>query len=81
MEVRMLYSTLSAPITCQVELTSACNCRCLYCYNHWRHGGIVDKTKMNTELLEITLNELIASKVFQVLFTGGECMLVKDLLF
>lgn len=77
----MLYSTLSAPITCQVELTAACNCRCLYCYNHWRHCSKMNKTTMSQELLEITLNELISNNVFQVLFTGGECLLAKELLF
>jgi MoaA/NifB/PqqE/SkfB family radical SAM enzyme len=30
-----LYKTLSAPIDVQLELTEACNNRCLHCYNYW----------------------------------------------
>ncbi len=77
----MLYRTLSAPITCQIELTSACNNNCIHCYNHWRHGEnniiySLDKSKIDT-----ILNEIIENKIFQVTFTGGETFLKRDLLF
>lgn len=76
----MLYRTLSGPITAQVEITSACNQSCVYCYNHWRHGGITE-SRMSTQVMQATANQLIASKAFHVTFTGGEPFLNKDVLF
>ena len=77
----MSYKTLSAPITCQIELTTGCNNDCLYCYNHWRHDKTIDGANMHDELLDLTLNQIIDARVFQVTFTGGETLLRKKQLF
>lgn len=77
----MLYQTLSAPITAQVELTTGCNNDCLYCYNHWRHDNHVPGANMHIELLNRTVHEIITNKVFQVTFTGGEVFLMRKALF
>lgn len=77
----MLYNTLSAPITAQVELTTGCDNDCLYCYNHWRHDKEVPGANMHRDLLDIVLQELLDNNVFQVTFTGGEVLLRKKELF
>jgi radical SAM protein with 4Fe4S-binding SPASM domain len=77
----MLYNTLSAPITCQIELTSACNNSCLYCYNHWRHGSDTTQTSIDPAMLDRIAEQVIDGRIFQVIFTGGECMLEKKQLF
>ncbi len=77
----MFYKTLSAPITVQVELTTACDNDCLYCYNHWRHDKHIPGANMHRDLLEKVVSDLIDSNVFQVTFTGGEVLLRKKELF
>ena len=77
----MLYNTLSAPITCQIELTSACNNSCIYCYNHWRHCNDTTQKSINSAMLEKIVDQVIDCQIFQVIFTGGECMLQKKTLF
>lgn len=77
----MLYETLSAPITCQIELTTGCDNDCVYCYNHWRHDKHIRGANMKKEVLIETVEQIIRHKVFQVTFTGGEVLLRKDVLF
>lgn len=77
----MLYNTLSAPITAQVELTTGCDNDCMYCYNHWRHDKNVPGANMHRDLLNDVIHELLENKVFQVTFTGGEVLLRKEELF
>ncbi|MBP9209037.1 MAG: radical SAM protein [Saprospiraceae bacterium] len=77
----MLYKNISAPITCQVEITSQCNCNCLYCYNYWRHSDEIVNYRMTNETLDKVLSELIKNKVFHITFTGGEPLLNKAVLF
>ena len=76
----MLYKTLSAPITCQIELTTACDNNCLHCYNHWRHEDDSENYNFTNDILEKITNEIIESGVFQVTFTGGETLLMKNVL-
>jgi radical SAM protein with 4Fe4S-binding SPASM domain len=77
----MLYRRLSAPITCQVELTTACNNDCIHCYNHWRYGTGTNNEIMDASLLGIVIDELLKNEVFQVSLTGGEPLLCKKQLF
>lgn len=77
----MLYNTLSAPITAQVELTTGCDNDCMYCYNHWRHDKNVPGANMHRDLLDKVIQELLENHVFQVTFTGGEVLLRKEELF
>ncbi len=77
----VFYKNISAPITCQVEITSQCNNNCLYCYNYWRHSDEITNYRMTSETLNKVLDELIKNKVFHVTFTGGEPLLNKSILF
>ena len=76
-----MYRALSAPITCQVELTSACNNKCLHCYNHWRHGNETINTHMTRETIDYTILEMEKNGIFQVTLTGGEVFLRRKELF
>jgi radical SAM protein with 4Fe4S-binding SPASM domain len=77
----MLYRRLSAPITCQVELTTACDNSCIHCYNHWRHETDISHEVMSVSLLGTVVDELLKNDVFQVSLTGGEPLLCKGRLF
>lgn len=76
-----MYRTLRAPITCQIELTSACDNRCVHCYNHWRHGDELTNIHMSEEMLLAAISEIVKNDVFQVTLTGGETLLRKKILF
>jgi len=77
----MLYHKLSAPITCQIEITNVCNNNCIHCYNHWRHINDGARNHMDTETLQLVIAEIIKNKIFQVTFTGGETFLNRSILF
>ncbi|HUC96819.1 MAG TPA: radical SAM protein [Candidatus Saccharimonadales bacterium] len=74
----MLYRTLSAPISVQIELTTKCSNNCPHCYNYQRQDDDPDTT-MSTEELRITLEALGRANVFSVTITGGEPLLQPDL--
>lgn len=72
-----MYRKLSAPIAVQWEVTPACNHLCLHCYNFWREGDplpalIPDYDGLYTKIVD----EIIANKVFMVVITGGEPLVV-----
>ncbi len=77
----MLYEKLSAPISCQIEITSECDNNCIYCYNYWRHEDNKTMVFMTKEIIEKIVSEIIKQKVYYVTFTGGEPLLNKDILF
>ena len=74
----MLYRTLSAPISVQIELTTKCSNNCPHCYNYQRQDEDPDTT-MSTEELRTTLEALEKANVFSVTITGGEPLLRPDL--
>ncbi len=76
-----MYRALSAPITCQIELTSACNNDCIHCYNHWRHCDQKPNDYMTDEMIDRTVQEMAKNNVFQVTLTGGEVFLRRSSLF
>ncbi len=76
-----MYRVLSAPITCQVELTSACNNNCVYCYNYWRHSAQRHHDFMDEKTADRTVEELIENNIFHVTLTGGEVFLRRGQLF
>lgn len=74
-----MYRTLSAPISAQWEITPACNHICIHCYNFWRKDPFQRALPKNyRELYQRVVDELIKSKVFSVVVTGGEPLAVID---
>ena len=72
-----MYATLSGPITCQIELTTACVVKCLHCYNFWRSAECPTKTLKLSEIKTI-IGKLSDAQVFDVVITGGEPLLAFD---
>lgn len=72
-----MYRTLSAPVVVQWEVTPLCNLNCLHCYNHWRRGEPVLQNSEDTkQIYKATVSEMIANRIFSVVVTGGEPLLV-----
>ncbi|MBU0756932.1 MAG: radical SAM protein [Nanoarchaeota archaeon] len=65
------------PSTVFVELTEKCNYQCIHCYNPFR---TVAKHPDFDQTLEV-INRTIKSGVFEIIFTGGEPFLRRDVLF
>lgn len=64
---------LSRPCQIDMEITSACNHSCRYCYNFWRHDkNNPVNTVMSMDTIDRLIDEFIANKVFNVVLTGGE---------
>lgn len=59
---------LAQPLTVQLELTYACNWRCVFCYNP-RH---FDRTRLSAGEWIAVLDELRALGTLTIAFTGGE---------
>ncbi|MFA5392199.1 MAG: radical SAM protein [Candidatus Paceibacterota bacterium] len=78
-----MYKTLSAPLTVQIEIESACQNTCIHCYNFWRQDSTNTSYKscFSEEEIKIVMYKLAKAKVFEVVFTGGEPLLNKSALF
>ncbi len=79
----MSYPNLSAPLMCQVEITTACSHRCLHCYNFWRDENNLAKSKDRTltaDEARVVVQKLVNAKVFDITFTGGEPLIAFDTL-
>jgi len=74
----MKYRNLSAPITAHVEITDACNEKCLHCYNFCRDEKKDPPRTMTQERLGFVVKELVANKVMHTIITGGEPMCAID---
>lgn len=77
----MSYPNLSAPTTCQMEITTLCSHNCLHCYNFWR-GDLpkqIERTLTAEEVVTI-MRKLSDAKVFDITFTGGEPLMAFDIL-
>lgn len=75
-----MYRELSAPVSVQVELVSACQFKCVHCYNHWRGRAGAGHRLTETQAISI-VDELLKNRVFEIVFTGGEPLLNKPALF
>ena len=74
------YTELKSPVTAQMALTEKCNNLCHYCYNSCRG----DNEQSNGLDLKSSLKiakELVDNDVFEVVLTGGEPLLRRDLLY
>lgn len=77
-----MYKTLSGPLVAQIEISADCTNRCLHCYNFWREeDDFVSFSNLSMDVAEQVMDKLILSKVFHVVFTGGEPFLNKRVLF
>lgn len=77
-----MYKTLSAPHILQIEVSSLCPNRCQHCYNFWRKsGGSVAHASLSLDQADRIMDQIINSKVFHVVLTGGEPLLNKAVTF
>ena len=71
------YLNIKSPIAVQFELTSGCNQRCIFCYNVWKE--LCSKqtciTLSKEKQLEV-IDKLIENEIFDIIFSGGEPLLV-----
>jgi radical SAM protein with 4Fe4S-binding SPASM domain len=71
------YLKLKSPIATQFELTSRCNQECIFCYNVWK--GLCSKqnslTLSKEEQLKI-IDKIIENEIFDIIFSGGEPLLI-----
>lgn len=76
-----MYKTLSAPLTVQIEIVSACTSKCVHCYNFWRRNDDFSENKLFPDQIRIIMKKLHESKIFDIVITGGEPLLNKRGLF
>lgn len=62
-----------------LELTAKCNFRCPYCYCVWHEYPVLAKPELDTDGWKSVLDKCAADGVRDILFTGGEALLRKDL--
>ena len=63
---------LQTPCQIDMEITTACNHSCRYCYNFWRHDKGTKDIFMSKETIDLIIDDIIKNKVFNVVLTGGE---------
>lgn len=74
------YKELKSPVTAQMALTYGCNNLCRYCYNSTR--GLVEQDKgVSLEDSMKIAEQIVDKEVFEVVLTGGEPLLRRDLLY
>lgn len=67
-----MFTTLSAPIGVQWEVTPVCNHNCKHCYNYWRDVQPTSSLTSNYfTLYPKIVSEILSNKVFSVIITGG----------
>lgn len=76
-----MYKTLSAPLTVQIEIVSACTVKCVHCYNFWRKDDDPSESSLCSSQIKVIMKKLYESKVFDIVITGGEPLLNKNGLF
>lgn len=72
------YQDFKSPLGVHLELTSACNHKCIHCYNYWREPGDPIGT-LSRDGLHRIIDNLIESDVQDIVITGGEPLLFPDL--
>lgn len=63
-----------------LELTAKCNFRCPYCYCVWHEFPELGRPELTTDKWRQVLAKCAADGVDDLLFTGGEALLRKDLM-
>ena len=62
-----------------LELTAKCNFRCPYCYCVWHEFPALGRPELDVDGWLRVLDKCAADGVKDILFTGGEALLRKDL--
>lgn len=68
---------LPLPSTFYLHLTYRCNLKCSYCYN--RNIRVNNQDELSFDKWKIILNKILPTAT-QIVLTGGECLLYKDIL-
>ncbi|KKP89756.1 MAG: MoaA/NirJ family Fe-S oxidoreductase [Candidatus Moranbacteria bacterium GW2011_GWC2_37_73] len=76
----MIYRTLSAPLSVQIEITDNCNQVCTHCYRACQHIKKAVSKHLLPSQAEKLVEELARWKVMSVCFTGGEPLMFKETL-
>ena len=77
-----MYKTLSGPLVVQVEVSANCTNRCFHCYNFWRQdNNLTHIDSLSMDAIDRVIDQLVSQRVFHVVFTGGEPLLNKRVLF
>ncbi len=74
-----MYKKLSAPLIVQLELTDGCFQLCSHCYRSCQLRNRSD-TSLSESQVEYIIERLAQHNVFQVVFTGGEPLMVPAVL-
>ncbi|MBR0055324.1 MAG: radical SAM protein [Bacteroidales bacterium] len=77
MKVEKRY--LSLPLTAQLEITDFCNHRCIHCYNLDSAVENRPMRKVSDETVLACAQKLIDNQIFNVIVTGGEPLIKKEL--
>jgi len=73
----VFYLNIKSPLAAQFELTSGCNQKCIFCYNVWKDGCKKIKTSRLSKRLQLKiLDKLIDNEIFDLIFSGGEPLMV-----
>jgi AdoMet-dependent heme synthase len=79
-KISIQYRKLASPVAVQVELTPRCNNLCNYCYNSWRGNKEFEKELSLDRYMKIA-KELAKNDIFEVVITGGEPLLRRDIVY
>lgn len=71
---------MTYPRHLMLELTAKCNFRCPYCYCVWHEFPALGRPELDTDGWKRVLDKCAADGVDDILFTGGEALLRKDVL-
>lgn len=76
----IVHREYKSPMTVHFELTSACNHKCIHCYNYWREPGSPTAV-MKRDVLHRLFDNMIACDMQNLVLTGGEPLLYPELLY
>lgn len=78
--MKIAYQEFKSPLAVHLEITSACNHKCVHCYNYWREAGEAVGTIRRNDLNRI-IDNLIKCDVQDLVITGGEPLLFSEIVY
>ena len=71
------YLKIKSPLATQFELTSGCNQKCTFCYNVWKElCSKQDSITLSKEKQLEVIDKIIENEIFDIIFSGGEPLLI-----